>query len=271
MVVPAPLQITAVNTAESSENKIHSDAIAARYGFAGALVSGVSVYGYMTQPLVRAYGSEWLERGIIEVKFFKPAYHGDTLTVRSNSEEPAAGERHCVTSATNANGDLLARLESWNPESLPPVAASSLQAGGPALTLRPEVHWDLIKLQQPAPEFLWQPGVSDNQTRVAEQRDSAACYQGSNAYLHPYYLLDACNKALMRLFVLPAWIHTNSRLVVREGLRAGQSITLRTMPQQKFERRGHQFITLDIAMLVEGRVALEVAHTAIFRIAQPDA
>ena len=50
--------ITALNDATDSENRMHSDEVAARYGFAGALVSGVNVFGYMTQPLVAEFGTE---------------------------------------------------------------------------------------------------------------------------------------------------------------------------------------------------------------------
>lgn len=259
--------IVALNDAESSENRIHSDAIALRYGFRGALVSGVNVFGYLTQPLVSTYGAQWLERGILDVKFLKPAYHAESLTITTLQSDPAVGARHHITTATNVRGELLARLESWDPETLPEVSTSSKLQGGPPLSERPEVAWDLIRLQEPGPDHLWQPGAEDNLERVEAQRDPAALYRGPEGYLHPYYLLDACNRALMRMFVLPAWIHTNSRMVVREGLHAGQSILVRATPVQKWERKGHQFLTLHVAMLVDDRIASETEHTAIFRLA----
>ena len=48
-------QILALNNAQTSENRIHSDDIAAKYGFEGALVSGAIVIGSLSQPLVRYY------------------------------------------------------------------------------------------------------------------------------------------------------------------------------------------------------------------------
>ena len=44
------------NDAPASENRIHSDDIARKYGFTGALVPGVTVFGHMTYPLVQAFG-----------------------------------------------------------------------------------------------------------------------------------------------------------------------------------------------------------------------
>src|SRR5256886_7527398 len=48
---PLPVyRVTAKNTS-TGDNKIHDDVTARRYGFRGALVPGVTVYAYMTQPL----------------------------------------------------------------------------------------------------------------------------------------------------------------------------------------------------------------------------
>jgi hypothetical protein len=61
---PAPYQVEAFNTSKASENKIHDDAVARRFGFSGGLVPGVDVYGYMTHQPVARWGRAWLERGV---------------------------------------------------------------------------------------------------------------------------------------------------------------------------------------------------------------
>src|SRR5262245_59450085 len=52
-------RIQAHNNATASANKIHDDAVAAQYGFRGGLVQGVTVYAYMTYPLVQSFGEAW--------------------------------------------------------------------------------------------------------------------------------------------------------------------------------------------------------------------
>jgi len=80
-VALAPYRVEAFNTAKASENKIHDDAVARRFGFGGGLVPGVDVYAYMAhQPVVR-WGRAWLERGAAECRFQKPVYDGDIATV----------------------------------------------------------------------------------------------------------------------------------------------------------------------------------------------
>lgn len=264
-----PQQILAVNDAEDSENKIHSDEIATRFGFKGALVSGVNLFGYLTQTLVRSYGASWLESGVMDVIFLKPAYQDELLSIRTESLSSESGHRNHVTSLYNEEQQLLAKLESWLPNELPAIQQHLQASATPVgeVASRPKISWESIELFTPAPSFIWQPSTEENAAHVTIQRDQSRLYQGDNAYLHPYFILQMCNKALKRMFVMPAWIHTGSKLVVRKGLHVGDDIEIRCLPIEKWEQRGHQFIKLYIAMLVDNDVAVEVDHTAIFRIA----
>jgi len=264
-----PQQILALNDAEDSENRIHSDAIAAIYGFKGALVSGVNVFGYLTQPLVRVYGSDFLEHGILDVVFLKPAYQDNLISIRTENLGAETSRRNHLTCAYNEDEQMLAKLESWSPGELPPInPLARLSAGSvEPVTQRPEISWQNIQIMTPAPIFHWQPSEAENLAHVLLQRDQSRMYQGSSAYLHPYFLLDACNKTLMRQYTMPAWIHTGSHLVMRKPLQVGHNIEIRCVPMEKWEQRGHQYIKLYIAMLESDEVALEIYHTAIFRIA----
>jgi hypothetical protein len=48
-------EVSAFNTAVTSENKIHDDSIAPQLGFRGGLVPGVEVYAYMAHmPVARS-------------------------------------------------------------------------------------------------------------------------------------------------------------------------------------------------------------------------
>src|ERR1700680_304690 len=76
-----PYRVTARNTAIASENKIHDDAVARRFGFAGGLVPGVEVYAYMTHIPVGHWGRAWIEHGSAECRFVKPVYDGHLAVV----------------------------------------------------------------------------------------------------------------------------------------------------------------------------------------------
>src|SRR5580658_5900065 len=83
MLMPAlpPYRVSAYNTAKSSENKIHDDATAKRFGFKGGLVGGVHVYAYMSHLPVQRWGRAWLEHGTGEARFGKPVYEGDIAEI----------------------------------------------------------------------------------------------------------------------------------------------------------------------------------------------
>ena len=71
----------AINHAETHENKIHSDEMAARFGFVGALVPGVTVFGLTSLALTKALGPEWMQGHTAHTRFLKPAYDKDKLDV----------------------------------------------------------------------------------------------------------------------------------------------------------------------------------------------
>ena len=80
-------EVVARNFSESSENKIHSDEIAKKFGFKGALVPGVAVYGHLTLPLVDRFGENWLEHSVCDLRLIKPAYHDDRLVLSISEED----------------------------------------------------------------------------------------------------------------------------------------------------------------------------------------
>ena len=84
-------RVEAYNTATSSENKIHDDEVAQKFGFTGGLVPGVDVYAYLCHPPAVAWGEAWLREGTMSARFAKPAYDGELLTI----EPFAAGNGTC--------------------------------------------------------------------------------------------------------------------------------------------------------------------------------
>src|SRR5262249_37472249 len=69
------------NSARQSENKMHDDTVARRFGFAGGLVPGVDVMAYMAHPAMARWRRDFLEHGLIEARLHKPVYDGELTTV----------------------------------------------------------------------------------------------------------------------------------------------------------------------------------------------
>ena len=107
-------QVVAKNYSAATENRIHSDEIARQFGFRGALVPGVAVFGHLTHPLAQTCGEDWLARSVSSVRFLKPAYDQDLLTISMDEDNG----RYFVR-CHNSEDTLLADLQSEMPAELP--------------------------------------------------------------------------------------------------------------------------------------------------------
>ena len=118
MSIP-PYHVRAYNTAKASENKIHDDTTAKRFGFKGGFVGGVNVYAYMTHVPLQHWGRAWLERGTGEAKFGKPVYENAIAEV--TAIEDADG----LELAVQSEGILCATGRAATPRQPPPPPALS--------------------------------------------------------------------------------------------------------------------------------------------------
>src|SRR5438477_10708740 len=75
--------VSAAAPTEPRENKIHEDDVARQYGFKGGLVPGVTVYGWLTHPVVEALGAEWVEKGSFRARFAQPIYLEEPAVIRA--------------------------------------------------------------------------------------------------------------------------------------------------------------------------------------------
>src|SRR6187549_3252977 len=83
----AAYSIVAFNAARQSENKMHDDTVAKQYGFAGGLVPGVDVFAYMSHQPLKKWGRAFLERGVMQGRFLKPLYDGETALVTASERD----------------------------------------------------------------------------------------------------------------------------------------------------------------------------------------
>src|SRR3970040_1692635 len=104
-VLPA-FHVSAPPPTEPHENKIHEDELARQYGFKGGLVPGVTVYAWMTHPVVEALGAEWLQGGGVETRFRHRISHAEPATVRAKVAARAADSVTIEVAAHNSVGEV---------------------------------------------------------------------------------------------------------------------------------------------------------------------
>ena len=98
-----PYTVRARNLAPDSDNKIHDDEVARRFGFTGALVPGVEVFAYATQPFAAEWGEDFLRQGVIDVRFRRPVYDGEDVAVAATP-----GDAGYVVTLAGPDGEVRA-------------------------------------------------------------------------------------------------------------------------------------------------------------------
>jgi hypothetical protein len=254
-------QPIAINHSQAHENRIHSDEVARMYGFTGALVPGVAVFGHMTYPLTAGFGVGWLGHSRLALRLLKPAYHGDRLSIPLTR----TGDHQYLVECHNAANVLLAQLTVDLAPTLPPVDPRAEVAGATNAARRVEISWNAIDVDTPFASSTWIPSAEENRKYTDELSDDLAVYRAG--IVHPHLIQHWCNQLLVRRFVLPAWIHVGTEMTFRRALKVGDVVEIRAIPIEKWERKSHEFIKLYLAFLVDGVAAVEAYHTAIYKVA----
>jgi len=259
-------RIKASIDAIDSSNRIQDDEYARRYGFRAGIVPGVSIFAYMSRPLVESMGRDWLERGSAEVHFLRPIYEGEEIRVGGTVSSIASdGSVSLDYRALNNQGATcgigMAKLPSSKPASIPspedyppgraklhrPVSLESLQVGESLSPLVSEFTWNIH----------WQ------YCRKAI-RDHHPLYE---RIMHPGWLVSRASQILAANYAIPAWIDVSSYVQNFHLLEEECTIETRGRVYDKFERDGDHFMVLDLAIFAPARCLATLRYTAIFRIA----
>jgi acyl dehydratase len=253
-----PYRVSAYNSSKQSENKIHDDTVARRFGFSGGLVPGVDVLAYMLHLPVAKWGRAFLERGLIEARFLKPVYDGEianvvaiesdavlSLEVESRSELCATGTASLPAPppsfALDDFTDVAAVAERK------PVSASSYEVGKWLGTLPRD----------------WAGEAATEYLHDIREHDAIYAREGLG---HPGLLQRVMNKVLVDNAILGPWIHVGSRMQLLSAAKTGDELTARAKVTGNYEKKGHRFVELDALVVANGTTPLaHCQHTAIYQ------
>lgn len=255
---------------------MHADDTAAEYGFRGGLVPGVSLYAYMTVPVMEKYGREFLARGQMQGKFLKPVYDGEAVTASARIQHDAS---RIVCELHNAHGVLCAVGEASLLPSPSPIDISRYPAAPlppredrlePSIAALPTGKI-LGTLVLTVANYATVEGES-GAPFVDDVRDPLPIYRGQDAVCHPAWVVAKANRVLMENVALGPWIHTASVTQYLALPAPDEPLSLRGRVAESYEKRGHEFVVLDLALFgSDDRPLAQVTHTAIVRPARVNA
>jgi acyl dehydratase len=238
MADPTGWEVVAYNQATTSENKIHDDTIARKYGFRGGLVPGVTVYAYMVQPAIVSWGLDWLSRGAANVVLRKPVYEGDRARVECKADGSAAYQ-----------GEVIDPEDSVRPEGTRSTLERLRESGLGSLRL----------------EWQGRPPYDRYTQTIDEMADLVRHDVGG--FAHPGFTLGLANLMLTVNVTLGPWIHVQSEIQHFAPVPLRSRLHVEAEVTDLFERRGHEFIDLDVAAFLDpDQPALRATHRAIYQL-----
>jgi acyl dehydratase len=252
-------RVSAYNTAKLSENKMHDDTVAKRFGFSGGLVPGVDVMAYMMHLPVKKWGRAFLERGLIEARFIKPVYDGEIANVSGEESDGV------ISIEVESRGQLCA------------TGSASLPAAAPSFSISEFVETAAVTERKQVDPTSYEPGkwlgtvprawageaATEYLTDVRE-RDPIYVREGLG---HPGLLQRVMNKVLVDNAILGPWIHVGGRMQLLSAGKSGDELTARARVTGNYEKKGHRFVELDALVVANGRTPL--AHCQHIAIYQP--
>ncbi len=252
-------RVQAYNTARQSENKMHDDTVAKRFGFSGGLVPGVDVMAYMMHLPVSKWGRAFLERGLIEARFVKPVYDGETAEISGAESEGA------ISIEVESSGGLCATGTASLPASAPSVSIADFVDIAAVTERKPvsETSYKLGKWLGTAPRA-WAGDAAQEYLRDVRESDAIYAREGLG---HPGLLQRVMNRVLVDNAILGPWIHVGSRMQLLGAARSGDELTARAKVTGNYEKKGHRFVEFDALVVGNGRVPL--AHCQHIAIYQP--
>ncbi len=252
-------RVEAYNTAKQSENKMHDDTVARRFGFSGGLVPGVDVMAYMMHMPVAKWGRAFLERGLIEARFVKPVYDGEITDIRATEKDGV------IAIEVESRGELCAAGTASLPVSVPTFSIKDYPATAPVAERKPVGPASYASGQWlGSMPRTWAGDAADEYLDDVREQDAIYVREGLG---HPGLLQRVMNKVLVDNAILGPWIHVGSRMQLLDAARRGDEITARAKVTDNYEKKGHRFVELDA--LVVGNGVTPLAHCRHIAIYQP--
>lgn len=250
--------VNAYNTATESENRIHDNATASRFGFSGGLVPGVDVFAYMAHAPVKLWGHDWLQHGAMQARFLKPVYDGEDATLEATGADDGA-----ISLTLTSRNELCGTGKAYQKAATPTLDIPD-RGDRPEQDNRPDASMDSMPAGALFGFELETYTAELGREHLADTREDASLFDDGRI-ANPAWLLRRANYILAENVRLGPWIHTESDIRLHRLVRDGDTIDVRARVADNFERKGHLIVALNFAILVDKEPAMTGRHVAIYQ------
>jgi hypothetical protein len=251
MPIPQPWQGEAFNQVPESENRIHSDEIARRYGFQGGLVPGVTVTAYLCHPAIEAWGADWLARGRARAIVTTPLY--DRKRFRVELADTSAHAYEGVLTDEDGNRCATASVELPETAPEPPSMRGDPRIGEGVRRPRASraVMEELRERGLHALRARWNTTaeITGYLRNASEMPELLRPDRGG--YANPAFSLGLTNWALAGNVILEAWLHLQTEWQNYRPIPRDSELLVESAIADLFEKKGHEFVDLDVVVFFD--------------------
>lgn len=279
----SPLMVVARNTAADEQGSIHDEEYARSMGYKGGLVPGPTNLAYITRRLVDFFGPIWVEGGRIALRFSRPAYDGEQVTVhaivRERQEREGGAElsldcwledpegKRCVEGSACCT---VGEAPPPQPTPWPQVRPVRSRREGRSDALPPLRYEDVMVGEELRPlpfhisseeGALWAAGADDHSSWYID-----ASPFGEAIVQPAMFSVDPIN-LIRHNFQRKASIFAACDLAYRAPGFVDRGYTISGYVVDKYERKGNQYIVVDSMTADEdGREIVRTRYTSLVRL-----
>jgi acyl dehydratase len=252
--------VQALNDARDSNNPMHDDTVARQLGFAGGLVPGVTLFGYLTRPFAALFGEAFLGGAAMDIRFRRPVYEGTWVSTAVEVTDVAKEGAVFAARLLDAAGEACVVATVTMPE--PGRTSRALPPTRPLPGQRRPARPESLRAEPVFGTLEGCVSLHDATAYTAMLGDDAARYAG---LVHPAWLLRQANLVVDRNLELGPWIHVGSEVSFLGPVRANEPWTARGEVLALNTHKGREYADLDIA-IGGATPALRVRHKVIYRM-----
>jgi acyl dehydratase len=263
MAIPArkrlQYELVARNDQPNSPNPIHRDDYARSLGHPGGLVAGVTLYAYACDTAVRLMGGDWLQHGYGEVRFRKPVYDGEELTILAEPDDAGDWRVRLLCDGLRAEAVVGPYRESISDAGL------ECGGGGEPRGFQKDVSLKGELLRTPDERSMDREGLDRFITDSGLEGSPLARELCSRGLIAPSLITGAPFYLLWRSHPYAVVIHTSSATEWLGPARLGETLYTWGVVEDAFEKMGRFYVTQRVVTVDSaGNRVARMLHTGTY-------
>ena len=230
--------VRAKNLPEHSRNPIHTDEGGKAAGFDGALIAGVTIYAYLTNPILTLWGIDWLREGSSIVEFKSPVLADELVECVTVLNEASLNVNATVNDQIRAQ--CTAFMEKQTPDTSPDSSSELLGTE--------EIY------------------LADEWTDYGLRAGDDHKIYSDLGFIHPVAWPSLANHVVEKNLVNGAWVHTRSKISHHGLVKIGSVATVESRVINRFETRTGYRAVVDVFISVDGEKVVDIEHEAIISL-----